>query len=74
MKKNEIKKRVVPNNKKLTLTSDKQKKLRNAIGKSPFVFGESEHPFVPVYGPFAWVPEPDRCTMYASGGVSFESL
>lgn len=74
MRKNKNTKKVVPSSKDMTPISDKQKRLQEAIKKSPFAFGDSKHPFVPVYGPFAWVPEPDRCTMHASGGVSLEGF
>lgn len=74
MKKNGSDRKVVPNRKELGPITDKQKKLLEVIGESPFVFGESQHPFVPVYGPFAWTPEPDRCTMHASDRASLERL
>ncbi len=58
--------------KKSIRVSSKQKKLQKAIETSFFVFGKADGAFVPVYGPFAWVPEPERCTMQVSGGACLE--
>ena len=41
---------------KNTLSRSAQK-LQDKVNKSPFQFGVSSEPFVPVYGPFAWKPD-----------------
>lgn len=60
--------------KRVACVSTRQKELQKAIEKSSFVFGKAEGVFVPVYGPFAWVPEPERCTMHAAGSACLEKF
>lgn len=41
---------------------------------SSFVSGKSENVFVPVWGPFPWVPESERCTMRTTGSACLDKF
>lgn len=48
---------------KRTIKSAKLRKLMKDIENSPFDFGGSNTTFVPVSGPFSWVPNAEHSTL-----------